>query len=112
MNTGLVPFTVSRGLALVSLARPALFLPSEKSAERFFGFFTANIPQQKHAAGLLQSRLPVFGLVRGQGTARPGPGEAASRRGLYRNAGPAGAARAGAFQTFGEAASGGAAHVV
>ena len=46
---------------------PAVFLPNENAAERFFGFFTANHQQQKHAAGVLQGCLPVFGLVRGQG---------------------------------------------
>jgi hypothetical protein len=33
---------------------PAVFVPNEKTAERFFGFFTAHIPQPEHAAGVLQ----------------------------------------------------------
>jgi hypothetical protein len=39
----LIPLSVPRGLAAIAAAPPALFLPSEKAAERFFGFFTANI---------------------------------------------------------------------
>jgi hypothetical protein len=50
--------------------RHAVFLPNERAAECFFGFFTAH-PQQEHAAGVLQGGVPVLGLVRKQGT-RPG----------------------------------------
>ena len=72
MTAEIIPFKEPRALAGLAAKPPAVFLPNEKAAERFFGFFTANHPQQEHAAGLLQGRVPVFGLVRGQGTARPG----------------------------------------
>jgi len=42
--------SVPRSLAATTVTPLAVFLPNEKAAERFFGFFTAT---------------PVFGLVRG-----------------------------------------------
>ena len=41
--TEIIPFKEPRALAGLAALRPALFLPDEKAAERFFGFFTANI---------------------------------------------------------------------
>ena len=54
--------------ALVGLTMkpPAVFLPDEKTGERFFGFFHRAYSQPEHAAGVLQGSLSVFGLVRGQ----------------------------------------------
>jgi site-specific recombinase XerD len=43
MNGELIPVNVPRGLAALAVKAPALFLPNEKTAERFFDFFTANI---------------------------------------------------------------------
>jgi integrase/recombinase XerD len=43
MTTALVSMNVPRGLAALAAKLPAVFLPDEKAAERFFGFFTANI---------------------------------------------------------------------
>jgi integrase/recombinase XerD len=43
MSTELTPLNVPRGLAAIAAAPPALFLPSAKTAERFFDFFTSNI---------------------------------------------------------------------
>lgn len=43
MTTAIVPFNIPRELAAIAATAPALFLPNEKTAERFFGFFTANI---------------------------------------------------------------------
>ena len=68
-NAEIIPYKEPRALAGLAAKLPAVFLPDEKAAERFFGFFTANHPQQEYAAGLLQGGVPVFGLVRGQGTA-------------------------------------------
>jgi site-specific recombinase XerD len=44
MNTAaeIIPFKEPRALAGLAAKLPAMFLPSEKTAERFFGFFTAN----------------------------------------------------------------------
>ena len=41
--TEIIAYKEPRVLAGLSTKPPALFLPSEKTAERFFGFFTANI---------------------------------------------------------------------
>lgn len=41
--TALIPVKVPRGLTALAVIPPALFIASEKAAERFFGFFTANI---------------------------------------------------------------------
>ena len=41
--TALIPVKVPRGLTPLAVTPPALFIASEKAAERFFGFFTANI---------------------------------------------------------------------
>ncbi len=43
MNAHSDTVTVPRGLAVISSVSPALFLPSERVAERFFDFFTSNI---------------------------------------------------------------------
>ena len=43
MSTAIVPFSLPRGLAAISSAVPALFVPHAKAAERFFEFFTVNI---------------------------------------------------------------------
>jgi hypothetical protein len=76
-GTELIAVSIPRALATIAADRPALFLPHEKAAERFFDFFTSNIRNKKYAAGLLQSRLPVLGLVSGQGSGRAGPGKVA-----------------------------------
>src|SRR5579871_4138799 len=39
----IIPYNIPRGLATIAGRPPALFLPNEKAAERFFDFFTANI---------------------------------------------------------------------
>jgi site-specific recombinase XerD len=41
--TEIIPYIEPRKLATVSVKPPALFLPNEKAAERFFDFFTAHI---------------------------------------------------------------------
>ncbi len=43
MQTEIIPLQEPRALAGLSVKPPALFLPDEKTAERFFGFFTAHI---------------------------------------------------------------------
>jgi site-specific recombinase XerD len=43
MATEIIPFKEPRALAGLAVKPPAVFLPGEKAAERFFGFFTANI---------------------------------------------------------------------
>jgi integrase/recombinase XerD len=42
MSFNIVPFKEPRAVAGLSEKPPAVFLPDEKTAERFFGFFTAN----------------------------------------------------------------------
>ncbi len=43
MIAEIIPFKEPRSLAGLAANPPAMFLPDEKAAERFFGFFTANI---------------------------------------------------------------------
>jgi hypothetical protein len=43
MTTEIILFKKPRALEGLAAKPPALFLPSEQAAERFFGFFTANI---------------------------------------------------------------------
>lgn len=43
MNTEFAAVNVSRGLTAINGNTPTVFLPNQKAAERFFGFFTANI---------------------------------------------------------------------
>src|SRR3954454_699163 len=43
MSTDLIPLKEPRSLAGLAAKLPAVFVPDEKTAERFFGFFTANI---------------------------------------------------------------------
>ena len=43
MSAEIIPFKEPRSLAGLAAKLPAVFLPHEKAAERFFGFFTANI---------------------------------------------------------------------
>ena len=43
MSASIVTEKEPRALAGLGAKLPALFLPDEKTAERFFGFFTANI---------------------------------------------------------------------
>ncbi|MGA2986696.1 MAG: hypothetical protein ABSG32_23080 [Terriglobia bacterium] len=42
MTTEIIAFKEPRSLAGLAVKPPAVFLPNEKTAERFFGFFTAN----------------------------------------------------------------------
>ena len=42
-DTEIISFKEPRALAGLAVKPPAVFLPNEKTAERFFGFFTANI---------------------------------------------------------------------
>src|SRR5208337_2399577 len=43
MSAEIIAFKEPRSLAGLAAKPPALFLPDEKAAERFYGFFTANI---------------------------------------------------------------------
>jgi len=43
---GVIPFKDPRTLAGLAAEPPAVFLPNEKAARRFFEFFTANIRNQ------------------------------------------------------------------
>jgi site-specific recombinase XerD len=42
-DTEIIPFKEPRSLAGLAVKPPAVFLPNQEAAERFFGFFTANI---------------------------------------------------------------------
>ena len=42
-NAALIPLKEPRAIAGLAVKPPAVFLPSEKAGERFFGFFTAHI---------------------------------------------------------------------
>jgi site-specific recombinase XerD len=43
MTNAIAPLNIPRGLATITPALPALFLPDARAGERFFEFFTANI---------------------------------------------------------------------
>jgi integrase/recombinase XerD len=43
MNSEVIPFKEPRALAGLATKPPTVFLPNEKTAERFFGFFSANM---------------------------------------------------------------------
>jgi site-specific recombinase XerD len=43
MTAAIIPLKEPRSLAGLAAKLPAVFVPDEKTAERFFGFFTANI---------------------------------------------------------------------
>jgi site-specific recombinase XerD len=43
MSSAIAPVQTSRNLEALTVQPPALFLPDEKAAERFFDFFTSNI---------------------------------------------------------------------
>ncbi|MBV9266722.1 MAG: hypothetical protein JO061_11190 [Acidobacteriaceae bacterium] len=68
MSFAVISFKEPRALAGLSAKLPALFLPDEKTAERFFGFFTAHIRNRN--TRLLQGRVPLCRLVRGERAAR------------------------------------------
>jgi site-specific recombinase XerD len=42
-ETEIIPLSVPRGLRAIAANAPSVFLPNEKTAERFFGFFTSNL---------------------------------------------------------------------
>jgi hypothetical protein len=42
-GTEVVPVTIPRGLAAISVEAPALFVPGARAAERFFGIVLAKI---------------------------------------------------------------------
>jgi hypothetical protein len=47
MTAEIIPFKEPPSLAGLAAKPPAVFLPTEKAAERFFGFFTAHIRNKK-----------------------------------------------------------------
>ena len=49
-----------------------MFLPNEKAAERFFGFFTANHPNKNMWRADCKAACRFAGWCEGSGTARPG----------------------------------------
>jgi hypothetical protein len=69
MTQQIIPLAVPRGLAVLDARMPALFTPDARAGERFFEFFTANIRNKNTRRALLQGRLPLRRMVRGQGTA-------------------------------------------
>ena len=110
MITEIIPYyREPRALAGLAAKLPALFLPDEKTAEHFFGFFTANIRNKNTRRAYYKAACRFARLVRearplrGQGAAGSGRREAASHRRVYRGA----AGRAG--EIFGEATPGRAA---
>jgi hypothetical protein len=94
-----------RALAGLAPKLPALFLPDEKTAERFFGFFTANIRNVHTRRAYYKAACRFADWCEGRGLLGLAQGETAPRR-LYRGA----AGRAG--RAFGEAAPGGPAHAL
>ena len=69
MTGEIISFKEPRALAGLAAKLPAVFLPDDKAACRFLGFFHGEHPQQEHAPGVLQGGVPALGVVRGQGTA-------------------------------------------
>ena len=67
MNTELVPVNVPRGLAAIAANPPAVFLPNEKAAARFLGFFTANIRNKNTRRTYYKAACRFFGWCEGKG---------------------------------------------
>ena len=65
MTQAIVPYAIPRGLAAISAAAPALFIPNAKTAERFFEFFTANIRNTRRAYYKAACRFAEWCEVKG-----------------------------------------------
>ncbi len=58
---------VPRGLAAISANTPTLFLPNARAAERFFGFFTANIRNKNTRRAYYKAVCRFAGWCEGRG---------------------------------------------
>ncbi len=67
MRTEIIPFKEPRSLAGLAARPPAVFLPDEKSAERFFGFFTANIRNKNTRRAYYKAACRFSGWCEGRG---------------------------------------------
>jgi len=85
---------------------PALFLAGAKASERFWEFFAANIRNKNTRRAYYKAVCRFLRLVRGARTIQSQYGEASSRRCFHRRT------ATDAFQTDGQAVSGGAEDVV
>lgn len=65
MTAEIIPYKESRALAGLAVKPPAVFLRDEKEGRAVLWFLHREYPQPEHASRLLQSRVQVFGLVRG-----------------------------------------------
>jgi hypothetical protein len=72
MSAELIPLAIPRGLAVLAGNPPAVFLPNQKAAERFFGFFTANIRNKNIRRAYYKAACRFSDWCAGSGTARPG----------------------------------------
>ena len=86
MSADIVAFKEPRSLAGLAAKLPAVFLPNEKAAERFFGFFTANIRNKNTRRAYYKAACRFSDWCEGRGLPRPGRRKAAAHRRLYRNA--------------------------
>ena len=66
-STEISLFKEPRTLTGLSATLPAVFLPHEKAAERFFGFFTANIRNKNTRRAYYKAVCRFSDVVRGQG---------------------------------------------
>lgn len=96
-QASLIPFKDPTSLVGLAAKLPAMFLPNEKTADRFFDFFTAHI-RNRNTPRAYYKRPADFPAGARIGAARPGSGQTDACRRLCRIAGTAGTARAGSFQ--------------
>ncbi len=67
MSNDLTTVNIPRGLVAIAVKPPALFLPHEKAAERFFGFFTANIRNKNTRRAYYKAACRFSDLCVGRG---------------------------------------------
>jgi site-specific recombinase XerD len=67
MEIEILPFKEPRSLAGLSAKPPAVFLPDDKAAERFFGFFTANVRNKNMRRAYYKATCRFSGWCEGRG---------------------------------------------
>ena len=108
----IILFKEPRSLAGMAAKLPAMFLPDEKAAERFYGFFTANIRNKNTRRAYYKAACRFSDWCEGRGLPDLGtvkPPHVAAYIEMLGAPEPVGQ---GLSKPTGEAAPGGAAHAV
>ena len=112
MNTGIISTREPPSLAGLAAKPPAMFLPNQKAAERFFGFFTANIRNKNTRRAYYKAACRFSDWCDGRGLLDLAPVKPPHVARVYRGAVHGQARGAGAFQADREATPRGAANAV